>query len=60
MTVQIHDHILFLTTSIVMANQAVCPFADRETKLNFVALVRKRNIQTDQPPLVGEVNANFD
>jgi hypothetical protein len=28
-------------------------------KLNSVALVRKRTIPTEQPPLVGEVNANF-
>jgi hypothetical protein len=28
-------------------------------KLNFVALVRKRTIPTEQQPLVGEVSANF-
>jgi hypothetical protein len=28
-------------------------------KLNSVALVRKRTISTDRPPLVGEVSANF-
>jgi hypothetical protein len=28
-------------------------------KLNSVALVRKRTIPTEQPPLVGEVSANF-
>jgi hypothetical protein len=26
---------------------------------NFVALVRKRTIPTERPPLVGEVSANF-
>jgi hypothetical protein len=26
---------------------------------NSVALVRKRTIPTERPPLVGEVNANF-
>jgi hypothetical protein len=29
------------------------------TKLNSVALVRKRTIPTERPPLVGEVSANF-
>jgi hypothetical protein len=29
------------------------------TKLNSVALVRKRNIPTERPPFVGEVNANL-
>jgi hypothetical protein len=28
-------------------------------KLNSVALVRKRTIQTERPPFVGEVSANF-
>jgi hypothetical protein len=28
-------------------------------KLNFVALARKLTITTQQPPLVGEVRANF-
>jgi hypothetical protein len=28
-------------------------------KLNSVALVRKRTIATERPPLVGEVSANF-
>jgi hypothetical protein len=28
-------------------------------KLNYVALVRKRNITAKRPPLVGEVSANF-
>jgi hypothetical protein len=28
-------------------------------KENSVALVRKLNIPTEQPPLVGEVSANF-
>jgi hypothetical protein len=30
-----------------------------KTKLNSVALVRKRTIPTERPPLVGEVSANF-
>jgi hypothetical protein len=30
-----------------------------ELKLNYVALVRKRTIPTERPPLVGEVSANF-
>jgi hypothetical protein len=29
------------------------------TKLNPVALARKRTIPTERPPLVGEVGANF-
>jgi hypothetical protein len=29
------------------------------TKLNSVALVRKRNIPAERPPLVGKVSANF-
>jgi hypothetical protein len=29
------------------------------TKLNFVALVHKRTIPTELPPLVGDVSANF-
>jgi hypothetical protein len=29
-------------------------------KLNFVALVRKRTIPTERPPLVGEVSAKFE
>jgi hypothetical protein len=28
-------------------------------KLNSVAVVRKRTIPTERPPLVGEVSANF-
>jgi hypothetical protein len=28
-------------------------------KLNFVALVHKRTIPTERPPLVGEVGSNF-
>jgi hypothetical protein len=28
-------------------------------KTNSVALVRKRTIPTERPPLVGEINANF-
>jgi hypothetical protein len=28
-------------------------------KLNFVALVRKRTMPTERPPLVGEVSANY-
>jgi len=28
-------------------------------KLNSVALIRTRTIQTERPPLVGEVSANF-
>jgi hypothetical protein len=31
----------------------------KKTKLNSVALVRKRTIQTERPPLVDEVSANF-
>jgi hypothetical protein len=30
-----------------------------DIKLNSVALVRKRTIQIERSPLVGEVNANF-
>jgi hypothetical protein len=30
-----------------------------KTKLNSVALVHKRTIPTEWPPLVGEVSANF-
>jgi hypothetical protein len=30
-----------------------------KTKLNSVTLVRERTIPTEQPPLVGEVSANF-
>jgi hypothetical protein len=29
------------------------------TITNFVALVREQTISTEQPPLVGEVSANF-
>jgi hypothetical protein len=31
----------------------------KKLKLNSVALVRKRTIPTERPPLVGEVSANF-
>jgi hypothetical protein len=31
----------------------------KKTKLNSVALVRKRPIPTERPQLVGEVKANF-
>jgi hypothetical protein len=30
-----------------------------KTKLNSVALVPKRTIPTEQPPLIGEVSANL-
>jgi hypothetical protein len=33
--------------------------SDIKLKLNSVALVRKRTIPTERPPLVGEVSANF-
>jgi hypothetical protein len=32
---------------------------EENKKLNSVALVRKRTIPTERPPLVGEVSANF-
>jgi hypothetical protein len=32
---------------------------ETKTKLNSVALVSKRTIPTERPPLVGEVIANF-
>jgi hypothetical protein len=32
---------------------------DYKKKLNSVALVRKRTIPTERPPLVGEVSANL-
>jgi hypothetical protein len=31
----------------------------KKTKLNSVALVRKRTIPTERPPLVGEISYNF-
>jgi hypothetical protein len=31
----------------------------KQIKINSVALVRKRTIPTERPPLVGEVSANF-
>jgi hypothetical protein len=31
-----------------------------KTKLNTVAVVRKRTIPTERPPLIGEVNAGRD
>jgi hypothetical protein len=34
-------------------------FCSDVIKLNSVAVVRKRNILTEQPPLVGEVSANL-
>jgi hypothetical protein len=33
--------------------------SDRLKKLNSVAVVRKRTIPTERPPLVGEVSANL-
>jgi hypothetical protein len=33
--------------------------ARKQTKLNSMALVRKRTIPTERPPLVGEVIVNF-
>jgi hypothetical protein len=34
-------------------------YANKKLKLNYVALVRNITVPTEQPPLVGEVNANF-
>jgi hypothetical protein len=33
--------------------------ANKTKKINSVAVVRKRNIPPEQPPLVGEVSANL-
>jgi hypothetical protein len=33
--------------------------SDINKTINSVALVRKRTIPTERPPLVGEVSANF-
>jgi hypothetical protein len=32
---------------------------NNKKQTNFVALARKQTISTEQPPLVGEVTANF-
>jgi hypothetical protein len=41
-------------------NCSLCRFASSSlTKLNSVAVVRKRTIPTERPPLVGEVSANL-
>jgi hypothetical protein len=40
-------------------NQAFTSLIYDTTKLNSVALVRKRTIPTKRPPLVGEVSTNF-
>jgi hypothetical protein len=37
----------------------VLPFSTQTNKTNCVALVRKRTIPTERPPLVGEISANF-
>jgi hypothetical protein len=37
--------------------QSPCVGESSKTKLNSVALGRKRTIQTERPPLVGEVSA---
>jgi hypothetical protein len=39
----------------------VCCISEQNTikQTNSVALVRKRTIPTERPPLVGEVSANF-
>jgi hypothetical protein len=38
---------------------ALCMSINKKTKKNSVALVRKRTIPTERPPLVGEISANL-
>jgi hypothetical protein len=44
---------LFVPGTLILRNPSLY------TELNTVALVRKRTIPTERPPLVGEVSANF-
>jgi hypothetical protein len=44
---------------IVATNQNFIHEEINKTKTNSMALVRKRTIPTEQPPLVGEVSDNF-
>jgi hypothetical protein len=47
----------------VLTQHSRCRTEDKhegpQTSLNSVALVSKRTIPTERPPLVGEVSANF-
>ena len=50
-----------LLKTLTILESRTCEPADELGKviLNSVALVRERTIPTEQPPLVGEVSANF-
>jgi hypothetical protein len=45
-------------TALISSQRSMC-IPNIFTKLNSVAVVRKRTIPTEQPPLVGEVSANL-
>jgi hypothetical protein len=47
--------VLYFPLAIIIAERKYTT----ETKLNSVALVRKRSKPTERPPLVGEVSDNF-
>jgi hypothetical protein len=48
----------FIIIIFCMRFDAIC-VGSKKTKLNSVAVVRKRTIPTERPPLVGEVSANL-
>jgi hypothetical protein len=49
--------LVFPPLQFIVDSHAVIAFEDE--KKNSVAVVRKRTIPTERPPLVGEVSANF-
>jgi hypothetical protein len=52
-------HLVSVSTDRQSADERVFRKQSAVDKLNFLAVVRKRTILTEQPPLVGEVSANF-
>jgi hypothetical protein len=55
------DFVPFSIEDFYTANYllSVCFYNQANKKTNSVALVRKRTIPNERPPLVGEVSANF-
>jgi hypothetical protein len=47
------------TRAAAVENQRLTAWSTAYKQKNFEALVRKRTIPTERPPLVGEVSANF-
>jgi hypothetical protein len=52
--------VIFFTQTVSLLGRGICPSQGRYLKENSsVAIVRKRTIPTERPPLLGEISVNF-